>query len=107
MEQKSNSKALILLLTVVLLVIGIAPAMALADGEALPAVGNTELAAATVNRMLGRAADKDYVDGHLAELTHFSDVSQSFWAYYDICEAVNGYEYQRDDGAGESWTGIK
>ena len=46
-----------------------------------------------VNRMLGRAADKDYVDDHMDELRQFPDVSKTNWAYYNIVEATNAHDY--------------
>ena len=56
-----------------------------------------------VNRMLGRTADKDYVDAHRGELTQFTDVSTSYWAYYQIMEATNAHDYDRTN-SGEDWT---
>lgn len=59
-----------------------------------------------VNRMLGRAADTDYVDGHADELRQFPDVSKTNWAYYDIVEATNAHDYARTN-SGEDWTDLK
>ena len=61
---------------------------------------------ATVNRMLNRQADEDYVDSHAAELIQFTDLSPAYWAYYDIMEAANGHTYETD-GDTEIWTGIR
>ncbi len=58
---------------------------------------------AMVNRMLGRSADEAYIDGHANQLTQFSDVEQNHWAYYDIMEAANAHDYERQEGA-ETWT---
>ena len=55
-----------------------------------------------VNRMLGRAADKDYVDDHMDELRQFPDVSKTNWAYYNIVEATNAHSYRVYDGE-EHW----
>ena len=44
-----------------------------------------------VNRMLGRAADKDYVDDN--------------WAYYNIVEATNAHDYTKSSGT-ETWTNV-
>lgn len=61
-------------------------------------------AAAILNRMLGRSADRAF----LAEdhgLREFRDVSKSHWAYFDICEAANGHGYEKRDGL-EFWNAI-
>ena len=58
-----------------------------------------------VNRMLGRAADKDYVDDHIDELRQFPDVSKTNWAYYNIVEATNAHDYTKSSGT-ETWTGV-
>ena len=48
-------------------------------------------AATLVNRMLGRAADKEAVDAGLAK--DWEDVSESFWGKYDIAEATTEHDY--------------
>ena len=58
---------------------------------------------AIVNRMLGRAADEDYVDDHTDSLLPFSDLTDSHWAYYQIMEATNAHGYTKSSGA-ETWT---
>ena len=58
---------------------------------------------AITNRMLGRAADTDYVDGHADELVRFSDLTEDYWAYAAIMEATNGHDYTKTDGV-ETWT---
>ena len=58
---------------------------------------------AIVNRMLGRSADTEYVDGHEDSLRQFSDLDSAHWAYYDIAEAANGHTYSKS-GSTESWT---
>lgn len=74
------------------------------DGTFRPydTISRAEAAAAT-NRMLGRAADRDYVDAHAGALTRFDDVGTGYWAYYEIMEAANGHDYRRTDGF-EHWT---
>ena len=57
------------------------------------------------NRMLGRAADQTYVDGHQDQLRAFPDVTKGYWAYYDITEATNAHTYTQDS-QGEDWTGL-
>ena len=61
---------------------------------------------AIVNRMLGRSADKVFVDRHADELTQFSDVPGSYWAYYEIMEAANAHDYTKDNGV-EDWTRLQ
>ena len=61
---------------------------------------------AIVNRMLGRSADKAFVDRHADELTQFSDVPVSYWAYYEIMEAANAHDYVKDNGV-EDWTRLQ
>ena len=61
---------------------------------------------AIVNRMLGRSADKVFVDHHADELTQFSDVPGSYWAYYEIMEAANAHDYVKDNGV-EDWTRLQ
>ncbi len=41
-----------------------------------------------VNRLLGRAADEDFINGNLRRLNAFPDVGKSHWAYYDVMEAA-------------------
>lgn len=54
------------------------------------------------NRMLGRSADKDYVDAHADELRKFTDVDAGYWAYYNIAEAANSHDYVKTNGI-EDW----
>lgn len=61
---------------------------------------------AIVNRMLGRSADKVFVDRHADDLTQFSDVPGSYWAYYEIMEAANAHDYVKDNGV-EDWTRLQ
>ncbi len=58
-----------------------------------------------VNRMLARAADKDYVDLHADELRRFPDVSGDSWAYYQIAAATNSHDYTEENGE-ENWTAL-
>lgn len=48
-----------------------------------------------VNRLLERRPDKDYIDTHKPELKQFTDLKPSYWAYYEIYEAVDGHDYNR------------
>lgn len=57
-----------------------------------------------VNRMLGRCADRTFIDAH-PDLQTFQDVPRTHWAYYDICEAVNGHDYEKN-GQQERWTAL-
>ena len=45
-----------------------------------------------VNRLLGREADQEYIADHPSGLVLFPDVSNGYWAYYDILEAANGHD---------------
>ena len=55
-----------------------------------------------VNNMLGREADRSYVNTHTDTLVQFNDLTSIHWAYYDIMEAVNEHEYTRTYGT-EDW----
>lgn len=59
---------------------------------------------AVVNRMLARSADQSFVDLHTDGLTRFPDVSEDYWAYYQIAEASNPHNYTVENGA-ERWIG--
>ena len=59
-----------------------------------------------VNRMLGRSADKAFVDSHADTLTQFDDVSRTDWAYYQIMEATNAHDYKMSGGV-EDWTRLQ
>lgn len=61
---------------------------------------------AIMNRMLGRCADEDYVDRHEADLRLFRDVSKDYWAYYQIVEATNAHNYEKN-GDTENWTKLR
>ena len=58
---------------------------------------------AITNRMLGRAADEDYVDANSNILREFTDLDTSLWAYYDIVEATNSHDYTKANGV-ERWS---
>lgn len=58
-----------------------------------------------VNNILGRSADEDYVSAHKDELTSFTDIKETHWAYYHIVEATNYHDYN-GDGNEEIWLGI-
>lgn len=55
-----------------------------------------------VNNMLGRAADRDYVIDHQADLVQFSDLTRAHWGYFQIMEATNAHNYTKSNGT-ESW----
>lgn len=59
-----------------------------------------------VNRMLGRSADKAFVDSYADTLTQFDDVSRTYWAYYQIMEAANAHDYKMINGV-EDWTRLQ
>lgn len=64
--------------------------------------------AAIVNHMLGRDADKAYVDANADVLHRFTDLTdKSAWYYYDMIEATNWHDYDKDDDSTEEWTGLK
>ena len=74
-----------------------------ADGTFRPNDTITRAEVATmVNRMLGRTADQSFIDSNADSLRHFTDVSSSYWAYYQIMEAANSHDYMIDFGA-ELW----
>ena len=59
--------------------------------------------ATIVNRMLARSADKAFIDSYAGEMKTFTDVSFSYWAYYDIMEAANAHGYGKHNGT-EMWS---
>ncbi len=61
-----------------------------------------------VNRMLGRFADKDFIDKNQDKLTTFSDIQDnSFWAYYDILSAANTHYTQKKTNGQVKWTDVQ
>ena len=76
------------------------------DGTFRPDSSITRSEVTTItNRMLGRSADEDYADRHAEDLRSFSDLRDTHWAYYDICEAANAHDYRKSGGE-ENWTGL-
>ena len=72
------------------------------DGSFQPSRRISRAEAVTiVNRMLGRVADKDFIDSH-SSIARFVDVPQTHWAFYDIMEAYNAHDYDMRD-TGEHW----
>jgi hypothetical protein len=60
-----------------------------------------------VNRLLGREADRAYIDANLSSLNRFSDLKNAYyWAYYNIMEAANSHIAEYSDGGGEVWIGL-
>ena len=55
-----------------------------------------------VNNMLGRDADKRFIDRNGNALNDFVDLPGSHWAFYAITEATNSHKYTLDYGE-ESW----
>lgn len=55
-----------------------------------------------VNNMLGRAADRDYVIDHQADLVQFTDLTRAHWGYFQIMEATNAHDYTKSNGI-ENW----
>ena len=77
-----------------------------ADGRFGPKDNITRAQVVTiVNHMLGRAADKSFVDSSTSIKT-FTDLSKSYWAYYDIMEATNAHDYKTANGS-EAWSALK
>ena len=77
------------------------------DGTFRPdnAITRSEVVKIT-NAVLGRSCDKDYVAKNISKLTSYNDLSNTYWAYYDILEASNAHDYKTASGV-ESWTGLK
>ena len=73
------------------------------DGTFRPenAITRAEVAKLT-NAVLDRACDKDYVNENVGKLTRFTDLEESFWAYYEIMEAANAHDYSSANGV-ETW----
>lgn len=74
------------------------------DGTFKPGENIERYAVATiVNRMLGRAADQEYVEKNREEFTKFSDLNNpDAWYYYAVIEASYEHEYTVEDGT-EKW----
>ena len=60
--------------------------------------------------MLGRSADREYVDANIGSLTQLNDISRAHWAYYEVmegrqrarlrhCEWQRGLEISKEEGA--------
>ena len=60
-----------------------------------------------VNHMLGRSADRTYVNAHTEKLQAFSDLTDSGkWYYYDMTEAANAHGYAVTSAGNETWTDV-
>lgn len=71
------------------------------DGTFRPDAPITRAEAVTIlNAMLGRTPDSRMVTLYFA--VEFSDVSRSYWAYPQICEAATSHEYTLQNGK-EAW----
>ena len=62
-------------------------------------------AAAIVNRMLARSADREFVNNSNA-IRSYTDVQTAHWAYFEIMEATNGHDHSKENGI-EKWTGLQ
>ena len=74
------------------------------DGTFLPhgSITRAEVAA-IVNRMLGRAADEEYIRANPEKLIHFPDLQDpNAWYYLDMLEATNKHDFIIADGV-EKW----
>ena len=76
------------------------------DGNFKPnqVISRAEIAVMT-NRVLGRTADKNFVNTNFASLRTFSDIPVGYWAYYDILEAANTHQCAGNVGS-ETWYNI-
>lgn len=54
-----------------------------------------------VNAVLGRQADKAFIDAN--PVRSFTDLTNSHWGYYEIMEAANDHDYKVQDDS-EIWT---
>ncbi|RUT30498.1 hypothetical protein EJP77_11720 [Paenibacillus zeisoli] len=54
------------------------------------------------NRMLERSSDKSYLTAHKDVLSEYVDLTTGHWAYYDIMEATNAHDYEKNAN-GETW----
>lgn len=76
------------------------------DGTFNPGAYITRAEAVTlVNRMLERYCDEDFVDNNPDAVAHFTDLSTTYWAYYQIMEASHSHDYDKD-GDVETWTEV-
>ena len=76
------------------------------DGSFRPYDVITRAQAATIiNRMLGAAADRAYVDEYVTN--PYRDVAPTHWAYYQIMEASIAHDHSYNVEGVEIWTGLK
>ncbi|MBU5431420.1 S-layer homology domain-containing protein [Intestinimonas sp. MSJ-38] len=76
------------------------------DGSFRPYDVITRAQAATIiNRMLGAAADRAYVDEHVTN--PYRDVAPTHWAYYQIIEASVAHDHGYDAEGVEIWKSLK
>lgn len=74
------------------------------DGTFRPEDYVTRAEAVTlVNRMTERNPDRSYIDGNGSLIESYKDLKKSYWAYYDIMEAVTRHDYVKGSN-GETWT---
>lgn len=73
------------------------------DGSFRPGSSITRAEVAViVNNMLGRGADKNFIQGHTGEIVRFADLSKRHWAYYTVMEAANAHAHEGSAGQ-ETW----
>ena len=76
------------------------------DGTFRPYDVITRAQAATIiNRMLGAAADRAFVDKYVPN--PYKDVSTTHWAYYQIIEASVAHDHGYDAEGVEIWNSLK
>lgn len=62
-------------------------------------------AATIINRMLGAAADRAYVDKYVSN--PYKDISTTHWAYYQIIEASVAHDHGYNAEGVEVWNSLK
>ncbi|WP_317855288.1 S-layer homology domain-containing protein [Chakrabartyella piscis] len=78
------------------------------DGTFQPQQSITRAESVTlVNNMLERVCDEAFALEHLEELTTFVDTAETHWAYYQVMEATNGHDYEKDADGNETWTNLR
>ena len=76
------------------------------DGKFHPSEVISRAQAATIiNRMLGAAADRSYVDSYVTN--PYTDVSKTHWAFYQIMEATIAHSHSYDKEGVEIWNSLK
>ena len=80
------------------------------DGTFRPDAKITRAEIVTIlNNFYDRKADSESLKNveNIENLKHFKDLSENYWAYYEITEAANSHEYvRRSGGLVENWIRI-